>query len=144
MGILDHRKTWRFQVSGSPQDCRTAFTKAFSRSGGGGNLLIRAKWDVSQSDDGAAAIYRGRAGMGKGAAIMSKRSGSEEDAAINSKVSFKIERVADGVVTCAMWLSAAGNLLGVFTADARFFRPYMAAVERQLRQIDPQLSVTKS
>jgi hypothetical protein len=139
MGILDHRKTWRFRVNGSAQDCVAAFTRAFTTGGG---LLLRAKWDIRQSGSGAMAIYRGRAGVIKVATIMSSRATAEEDSAIGSTVTFEIEQVSDGTVTCAMWLSSGSSSLG-FTSDGRFFRPYMRAVENQLRQVDPSVAVAK-
>jgi hypothetical protein len=140
MGILDHRKTWRFRVNGSEQDCMAAFRQAFSTGGG---LIARAKWDVRRSGNGAVAVYRGRAGLVKVATIMSSTASAEEDSAVGSEVKFEIEDVSAGTVTCAMWLSSGGSSLG-FTSDARFFRPYMRAVEDQLRRVDSSVSVSKA
>lgn len=142
MGITDHRKTWRFQVHGSSQECMAAFGRAFSEPGSGG-LLAKAKWEVRRSGDRAVAIYRGRAGLVKGVTLLSQRASSEEAAAIGSEVTFTIEDAPAGQVTCAMWLSKGGTVLG-FTADGRFFRPYMRSVEEQLRKVDPGLTVVKS
>jgi hypothetical protein len=142
MSILDHRKTWHFQLKGSPQDCVAAFTAAFTAPGGGG-IIAKAKWDVSRSGDGAVAIYRGRAGLVKGLTILSSMATAEEQGAIGSQVTFEIEGVADGQVKCAMWLSHGASRLG-FTNDGRFFRPYMRSVEGQLRRVDPTLAVGKS
>lgn len=142
MSILDHRKTWRFQVKGSPQDCIAAFRAAFTEPGSGG-IIAKAKWDVRQSGNGAAAIYGGRAGLIKGLTILSSTATAEEQGAIGSQVTFEIEEVANGQVTCAMWLSQNATRLG-FTNDGRFFRPYMRAVEGRLRRVDPSLRVGKS
>jgi hypothetical protein len=142
MGIRDHRRTWRFQINGSPQECVTAFSRAFTERGSGG-VFAKAKWDIRQSDGRAVAIYRGRAGLIKGVTMLSSTATSEEQAAIGSEVTFEVERVANGAATCAMWLSSGSSTFG-FTNDGRFFRPYMRAVEGRLRQVDPDLSVTKS
>jgi hypothetical protein len=142
MGILDHRKTWRFQLNGSPQQCAEAFRKAFTERGSGG-VLAKAKWEVQQSGSQTVAIYRGRAGLIKGMTMLSSTATSEEQAAVGSQVTFQVERAAGGSSTCAMWLSAGSSTLG-FTNDGRFFRPYMRAVEGQLRRVDPGLSVNKS
>jgi len=142
MSILDHRKTWRFQLKGAPGDCVAAFNAAFTAPGSGG-VIAKAKWEVRQSGNGAAAIYRGRAGLIKGLTILSATATSEEQGAIGSEVSFEIESAAGGQVTCAMWLSSGASTLG-FTNDGRFFRPYMRAVEGRLRRVDPNLNVRKS
>jgi hypothetical protein len=42
-----------------------------------------------------------------------------------------------------MWLSTASTRIGC-TADGRFFRPYMRAVEAHLRRIDARLTVSKT
>jgi hypothetical protein len=138
MGIFDHRKTWRFRVNGPPQDCVAAFTDAFS----GGAHIMKAKWDISRSGNGAVATYRGRAGVMKALTVLSSRASDEEAGAIGSQVTFEVEDIADGAATCAMWLSSGSKSIG-FTADGRFFRPYMRAVEDHLRQIDPALQVAK-
>src|SRR5579863_9878893 len=118
MGIRDHRKTWRFRVNGSPQECVAAFRKAFTERGSGG-VLVKAKWDVRQSGDRAVAIYRGRAGLVKGVTMLSSRATSEEQAAIGSEVTFEIESTDPSTVTCAMWLSSGSRTFG-FTNDGRF------------------------
>jgi hypothetical protein len=142
MGILDHRKTWQFQVRAAPEDCVAAFIKAFSGPGGGG-LLTKAKWDVHRTDNGAVAVYRGRAGLMKGATMLSSTATSVEDAAKGSEVTFAIKDSANGAATCAMWLSTVSTTIG-FTNDGRFFRPYMRTVEGHLRQLDPGLGVAKA
>jgi hypothetical protein len=141
MGLLDHRKTWQFRVHASSQDCISAFADAFAP--GGGRLLVKAKWEVSQSGDRAVATYGGRAGLIKGVTMLSSRATSEEDAAVGSEVTFEVENVTDGTATCAMWLSSRSSTIG-FTADGRFFKPYMRAVEDHLRKRDPRLEVSKT
>jgi len=138
MGILDHRKTWRFVVKGGPQECVAAFADAFTQGG----HIMKAKWDLRRSDSGTVAVYGGRAGLIKGITMLSSRATAEQDNAIGSEVTFEIEQVSGGSVTCAMWLSSRGTAMG-FTADGRFFRPYMRAVEDHLRRIDPQITVSK-
>jgi hypothetical protein len=140
VGIMDHRKTWRFRVNGSPQACIDAFAQAFAEGGG---ILARGKWDIRRSGKGAVAIYGGRAGLIKGLTMMSATASAEESAAVGSEVTFEIEEAANGTSICAMWLSTRGSRLG-FTADGRFFRPYMRAVENRLQQLDPRLSVSKA
>lgn len=142
MRLTDHRKTWRFRVHGSSDQCVAAFGQAFSKASGG--LLARAKWDVRPSGNGAVAVYRGRSGVIGVATMLSSTASAEQDNALGSEVTFEIEgTAADGTVTCAMWLSNGSTTIG-FTSDARFFRPYMRAVEDQLRRIDPGVEVAKS
>ncbi|MEX2554606.1 MAG: hypothetical protein WEB06_03120 [Actinomycetota bacterium] len=138
MGLFDHSKTWRFSVRASSSDCLSAFVNAFS----GGFHLAAAKWQVERSGNEATATYRGRAGIGKLASSLSSRAASEEEGAIGSGVSFTVEEDENERKTCAMWLSTSSKRLG-FTSDARFFRPYMRAVERNLRNLDPTLSLAK-
>jgi hypothetical protein len=138
MGLLDHRRTWRFRVAGSEDDCVMAFQNAFSS----GAHLMKAKWAVEAYSDGATATYQGRAGLMKGLTLLSSRASDEEAGAIGSEVTFEVEDSTDGVSTCAMWLSSRSSTVG-FTADGHFFRPYMRAVEDHLRQIDPSLQVQK-
>lgn len=66
---------------------------------------------------------------------------------MGSTVTFEIEESRAGQTVCAMWLSYSGRagvagILGV-TSDARFMRPYMRAVGKQLREIDPNVKVEK-
>jgi hypothetical protein len=142
MRLMDHRKTWRFRLHGSSEQCVTAFERAFSKESGG--LLARAKWDVRPSGNGAVAEYQGRSGVIGVATMLSSTASAEQESAIGSEVAFEIEGItADGNVTCAMWLSSGSTTIG-FTSDGRFFRPYMRAVEDQLRRIDPAVQVAKS
>jgi hypothetical protein len=140
VGILDHRRTWHYRVHSTPQECVSAFARAFASGGG---LMIRAKWEVRQSFRGAVAVYAGRAGLIKGVTMLSARATSEQDAAVGSEVSFEVEEVTGETVQCAMRLSSRSSSRG-FTADGRFFRPYMRAVESQLRLIDPRIEVSKA
>lgn len=141
MALLDHRKTWQFDVTGTPQRCLEAFTSAFTGSKVGG--FISLKWDVSHSGGRTLATYRGRSGITKFLTMFSKQSTQEEQAAIGSQVTFEISDGQNGKTTCVMWLSSATTRLG-FIADARFIRPYMRAVEGRLRQVDADLIVSRS
>jgi hypothetical protein len=78
---------------------------------------------------------------------MSKTAALEADTALGSEVNFEIDGSVDGRTLCTMWLSSSGRagvggLLGA-TSDARFIRPYMRAVETQLRQVDASLQIVK-
>jgi hypothetical protein len=144
MGVLDHRRTWRYVVQASPNQCTGAFAAAFSGSGG---LIMKADWRVSSTRNGAVAVYKGRKGLGAIGEVLSRTSAHEQDTAVGSTVTFEIEETRVGQTVCAMWLSYSGRagvagLLGV-TSDARFMRPYMRAVEDHLRKIDPNLKVAK-
>lgn len=142
MGLMDHRSTHRYEVKAAPQDCIAAFARAFSgRAGVAG--ITKAHWKVQRVSDGAVAAYEGRGGLGLAGAILSQRQDSEQQAAIGSAVTFTVESSGDGVSTCAMWLSSRGTILGVFTSDARFIRPYMQGVLRHLQELDPQVRVAK-
>lgn len=139
MGILDHRKTWRYTTTASPDQCVEGFLKAFS---GGGGLLLRARWSLARSAKGAVASYEGRKGVAVLITALSQTSQGEEQGAKGSKVTFEIERADGDETVCAMWLSQNSTKLGL-TSDGRFFRPYMRAVETKLRELDPSLRVTK-
>jgi hypothetical protein len=138
-GILDHLKTWHYKVAASPDRCVTAFMNAFSGPGG---LLARAKWSVEQVGDGAVARYQGRKGIVNALTAFSDMAQAEEASAIGSEVKFRIEAEDESYTTCSMWLASRSTRLG-FTNDARFFKPYMRAVESQLRTIDPALKVVR-
>jgi hypothetical protein len=140
MGLLDHRKTWRFRVKASPDECVAKFHQAFSEGGG---RLVKAKWSVERRNNAAVAVYEGRKGLGMVGAALSETARNEEAGAIGSEVQFEIEQVDNNHTVCAMWLASRGTKLGI-TADGRFFRPYMRSVETYLRQIDPSLQVERS
>jgi hypothetical protein len=139
LGILDHKKTWRYSLHAPSASCVEAFRRAFS----GGFHIASARWDVSGSENKATAIYLSRAGVGKLVSILSSRAESEEESAVGSQVSFEAKQEPGGTTTCTLWLSSASKRIG-FTSDARFFRPYMRAVERHLRALDPTLTVAKT
>jgi hypothetical protein len=137
--IFDHRKTWHYRVAASGEDCVRAFAAAFS---GGGGVLLRAKWEVRTQPSGAVAMYRGRRGVIGAATALSQMASAEQQGADGSQVKFEVVGPDDDHMICAMWLASYGSRLG-FTNDARFFRPYMRAVEDQLRRLDPSVQVVK-
>jgi hypothetical protein len=142
MGMLDHRRTWKYDVSASTAECLDAFGRAFSGSGG---LVAKARWDLQRTNRSAVAVYQGRKGLGA-LGSLSKTSAHEADTAIGSTVTFRIEDSANGRTTCSMWLSSSGRagiggLLGA-TSDARFIRPYMQAVEKEMRRIDHAVRIS--
>jgi hypothetical protein len=139
IGLLDHLKTWRYKVAASPDECVSGFVDAFSGRGG---LFLKAKWSVNRTPKGASAVYEGRKGLVIVATALSETAQSEEAGAIGSEVRFEIEEQGDGFTICAMWLESRATRIG-FTNDGRFIRPYMRAVETQLRQTDPSLQVVK-
>jgi hypothetical protein len=139
MGLLDHLKTWRYKVAAPPDQCVSGFADAFSGKGG---LVVKAKWSVERTPKGAIAVYQGRKGLVNLATAFSETAQSEEEGAIGSEVQFEIEEQGADYTICAMWLTSRATRLG-FTNDGRFFRPYMRAVETQLRRIDPGLQVVK-
>lgn len=145
MGSLDHRRTWRYQVTASPAECIRAFAAAFNGKGG---LGAKARWSVRAATDSAIATYEGRAGIAAIAGILSQTSAQEGDTAIGSQVTFKVERSDGGRTQCSMWLASSGRsgIAGLFgaTSDARFIRPYMQAVGRELLKLDPQAQIQSS
>ena len=143
MGVLDHRRTWRYDVSASPKQCVDAFARAFSGSGG---LVLKASWSVSRKGNGAVAVYKGRKGLGALGGALSRTAALEQDTALGSEVSFEIETAGDGRTVCSMWLESSGRagIAGIFgaTSDARFIRPYMQAVEKEMLALDPAAQIT--
>ena len=137
--VFDHRKTWRYRVAAPPANCVQAFANAFSSGGG---VLLRAKWNIKRTSDGAIAVYAGRKGVIAMATAMSQTATAEQDGAIGSEVKFEILGRDGDHTLCVMWLASNATRLG-FVNDGRFFRPYMRAVEDQLRQIDPSVQVIK-
>jgi hypothetical protein len=77
--------------------------------------------------------------------ILLRRAAEEEDAAVGSKLNFKIDSFdqSTGRTKCSLWFSIVSKSMG-FTADARFFRSYMHAVESALRNLDAGMSVNKA
>jgi hypothetical protein len=140
LGVFDHRKTWRFRVGARPEQCVDRFLAAFTGSGG---LLLKAKWEIArEGPEAAVATYQGRRGVVVLGTIMSTRVQSEEESAIGSEVRFEVEESDSEHTVCAMWLAASSQIIG-FTMEGRFFRPYMRAVEDQLRAIDPEVKTVK-
>jgi hypothetical protein len=136
--VLDHQRTWRFRVNAAPEVCFNAFRRAFS----GGGVILRARWDIEMRDGDLAAVYQGRGGIMRVVTGMSTTASSEQEGAVGSEVRFTIESAADGQTVCAMWLASRGSTLGL-THDARFIKPYMRAVEAELRLVDPGVAVAK-
>jgi hypothetical protein len=145
MGLLDHRRTWHYEVSASPKDCIHAFVSAFTGRGG---LFAKAKWAVRTNANSATAIYEGRKGLGVVAGILSKQAAQEAETAVGSEVSFNIDRSDGTRAVCSMVLassgrSGVGGLLGI-TSDAKFIRPYMQAVADEMLKIDPSAKIQSS
>jgi hypothetical protein len=143
VGTLDHRRTWQYEVNASPSECIRAFAQAFSGRGG---LVSGGKWDVTTNSSSATAIYQGRRGLGALASIASQTSSQEADTAVGSEVKFTVEG-NDGQSSCVMWLESSGRsgiagMLGS-TSDARFIRPHMQAVAREIKKLDPAALITK-
>jgi hypothetical protein len=139
LNVFDHRKTWRYSVAAPPEACLRGFAQAFS---GGGGVLLRANWEVSVEAGGAIATYLGRKGLVGLMTHISNASVNEEAGAVGSQVEFRIEAEDGGRTICAMWLATKATTFAL-TNDARFFRPYMRAVEAKLRQLDPSTQVVK-
>ena len=129
------RSNWTYRVDSSPDQCATAFMDAFAGRGG---LIAKGNWSVSRAGSGAVAIYQGRAGIGAITGGGTGRQAAEMESAIGTKVKFEVEGSTKGRVACAMRVEARGSTMG-FTSDARFFRPYLRAVEKNLRCLDPSL-----
>jgi hypothetical protein len=145
MGLLDHRRTWHYEVLASPADCIRAFESAFRGRGG---LIAKARWTIRTSGNSATAIYQGRKGLGAVGGILSQTAAQEGDTAIGSEVSFNINK-SDGTRTLAsMFLASSGRsgvagLLGA-TSDARFIRPYMQAVADEMLKLDAHAKIQSS
>jgi hypothetical protein len=137
VGLLDHKRTWRYRTRAAPEDCIQAFTEAFR----GGSVLAKGKWSISRTASGAVATYEGRGGVIGGLSALSERAMAEREGALGSEVSFEIEERGENGTVCAMWLRQHGTILGAFTNDARFIRPHMRAVGKRLRELDPGLEI---
>lgn len=159
MGVLDHRKTWYFSIKADDEQCLQAFQQAMSKSG---FKLLVAKWELERGvvsvDQNSKrspwpayiATYKGRGGViGVATDLMGGRVGErtrdEVQQAIGyTQITFAVSPDSSGGRTkCSMWLSKFSTNFG-FTTDARFFRSSMHDVEKQLRVIDPTLTVDKS
>lgn len=136
--FMNLRSGWKYRVKASPEQCVTAFMTAFSGRGG---LIAKANWSLSRSGRGAVAVYQGRAGIGAITGAGTGRQGAEMQSAIGSEVKFEIEGSHDGRTACAMRVGARGSTMG-FTSDARFFRPYLRAADKELQRLDPSLETS--
>jgi len=137
LGILDHRKTWIFDLTASSDKCLDAFDSAF---GTGGPRFMKAKWSITRTPKGAVASYLGRGGLIGAATHLSAMGTDEQAGAEDSEVHFEIEE-AGGKSHCTMWLGVYGSRMGL-TADARFIRPYMQRVEEELRRVDRHVAAS--
>lgn len=151
MGILDHRRTWKFEVSATPKECTSAFVQAMTQSKNALSLR-KASWKVrTGSAPGAAALlvakYEGRAGIGAAITPLSEQATLTHMAAKGSEISFRVESKTGGSASdptvCSLWVSSYGTRLFVFIADAPIFRSYMAEVNRALQGLDTNLSMVK-
>ena len=154
MGVLDHRKTWHFSVRADDEQCLQAFHQAMSKPG---FKLLAAKWtveaslipvDLSQKKEprpGCIATYQGRGGLiGIMTDLIGGQARNEEQNAIGSQITFTVSPgLSDGSIECSIWLSEYKTSRLGFIADARFFRSSMNDVEKQLRLLDPMLTVDK-
>ena len=89
--LFDHRRTWRYRTTASPEACVEAFVEAFSTGGG---IVARAKWDIERTPDGAVATYAGRKGAIGLVSALSATAQAEEEGALGSEVRW------DGQVAC--------------------------------------------
>jgi hypothetical protein len=138
-GLLDHRRTWRYRVAAPESECIRAFVNAFSAGGG---VLLRSKWKVQPGPTGAVAVYEGRKGILAATTLLSETATAEQGGALGSEVKFEVLGRDGEHTICEMWLASRASRVG-FTNDARFFRPYMRAVEVELRRLDPSTQVAK-
>ena len=153
MHLLDHRKTWHFSIRATNEQCLQAFEQVMSHPG---FKLLTARWGVKQGEisvvqgeppwPASIATYEGRGGfMGVTTALMGGRARDEEQQAVGSQITFAVNpKGAEGRTECSMWLSKYGTYFAAFTPDARFLRSSMHDVEKQLRALDPALTVDKS
>lgn len=151
MGILDHKRTWRFELSAAPKSCTDAFVHAMTRSKGALSTR-KANWKVrpASAPDAQAlyiATYAGRGGIGAAAAVISRQAELTGEAAKGSELSFRVHRPDEstraGATVCSLWLSSYGTRLVFFTADAPIYRSYMSEVARALAKLDGNLRMEK-
>jgi hypothetical protein len=149
MGLMDHRKTWRFELAASPNSCVAAFATALD--GKSALSTRKARWDIAhrKSDAGLPAVvatYRGRDGLAEFMLTLTGRHiAADEEAARGSQIAFEVEAhdSRSNRTTCAMWLGRRGVRLVDFTAQAGFFRSYMRDVASELTKLDPTVALTK-
>ncbi|MFE2613416.1 hypothetical protein ACFXA2_07375 [Micromonospora chalcea] len=150
MGLMDHNRTWLFELRAAPGDCIAAFRDAMK--GKSGFSLRKAEWHLTpaRSEHGLPAMvatYEGRGGAASLAtALYGRRAAETEAAAKGSQITFEVKGFDPeaGLTACAMWLSLAGKQMVVFTPDAGFYRSYMNDVARKLAELDPEISATKA
>lgn len=135
---FDHKRTWRFRVAATPKECLEAFERGFSKQ----VVVLRARWEITRSGNELRAIYQGRGGLMRVVTGMSKVATAEQSGAQGSEVKFVVDGTDDGHTVCSMWLAEWASRIG-FTNDARFIRPYLRAVETELRTIDTTVGVLK-
>jgi hypothetical protein len=140
MQMMDHSKTWQYRVNASPRECLAKFAEAFNT---GGRPLRKIAWSLRGTNNGAVAVYKERKGLAKAFAILFSRARRAEQRATGSQVRFDIEAVGGDYTVCMMRLCRRGPRFGV-TADAGLIRPYMQAVERAMRQLDPLVQITSN
>jgi len=148
--LMDHNRTWHFELRAAPVECAAAFGEAMH--GKGSFNLRKAEWQLAatQGERGFPAVvatYGGRGGVASLlTALYGSRAAATEAAAKGSQITFEVtgHEPGAGRTTCAMWLSLAGKQMAVFTADAGFYRSYMNDVARKLGELDPGISITKS
>ncbi len=151
MGLWDHRKTWRFRVNATPDDCISAFTRSFGqRVRVWGFWPVKCKWILKQENASGGglhclAIYTGRPYViPKGRQGFLSTVPSEEHLAIGSTVYFEVEKGTSQSTVCSMSLSPSTKVWRFAVADARFIRPYMRRVAKELRSLDPALEKSTS
>lgn len=140
MGVMDHKRTWRFSVDARPNDCVNAFTTAFSKKA---SFTIDAHWSVSRTGSGAVATYEGRKGfteLGK----MFRQNEISEAIGLGSQISFDTATGGDGRTECVMELTKWGTRFLFFTQEVGMLRAYMRAVRKQLADLDSSLLVQKT
>ncbi len=143
MGINDHRRTFEFHVHAPAQVCASAFQRAMSASKAWS--ITGSKWEFSQRGPVTVAVYQGRSDLMEFfGAFAGGRSGdvarAEAANAIGSEVEFNVVGTDEqGCTVCRMHLATRGVSSAVFTSDARFIRPAMQRVARELATIDPHM-----
>ena len=73
---------------------------------------------------------------------LSQIASNEQADAVGSVIRFVIEETDGQTTLCSMWLAESAQRLS-FANDARFMKPYMRAVEDELRLIDPSVALLK-
>ncbi len=153
MGALDFRKTWRFSVASSSDQCFQAFALAMSKRGAGPGAI---KWRLGRTmvpkatkQDRPAwpaivATFDGRAGFGSFLAAISAQAQAAERQMIGTQMTFAVEPDSlSNRTECSLWLSNRLSSWQIPMGDMLFLQGYMGSVEQQLRALDPGLGVQK-